>query len=197
MIGVSENTKDTAKAGDQNQSEQKTDEQQEQQKQFVPPSSQEELDQIINKAVGRTHKKYEDYDELKQKAEKFDEVEEANKSELEREKEAREEAERKLQEMESTRKADEARKQLAEEYGVPEDALRGSDRDELEEHAKLLHPHFKKPNGPSSDGQGKVGAPIDSGEQITSKNQLENMSPDEIEKARKDGRLDHLMGVQK
>lgn len=28
---------------------------------FTPPSSQEELDQLINKAVGRAHKKYEGY----------------------------------------------------------------------------------------------------------------------------------------
>lgn len=38
-------------------------------KDFTPPASQEELDRIINKAVGRTHKQYE---AVKEKAEKWD-----------------------------------------------------------------------------------------------------------------------------
>lgn len=39
---------------------------------FTPPASQEELDKIINTAVARTHRKYADYDDLKNKVSGFD-----------------------------------------------------------------------------------------------------------------------------
>ncbi|GGO59104.1 hypothetical protein GCM10010910_01280 [Microbacterium nanhaiense] len=41
-------------------------------KDFTPPASQEELDRIINKAVGRTHKQYEGVKEKAQKWDDFD-----------------------------------------------------------------------------------------------------------------------------
>lgn len=39
------------------------------------PESQEDLDRIINKAVGRAHAKYADYDDLKAKAQRMEELE--------------------------------------------------------------------------------------------------------------------------
>jgi hypothetical protein len=41
---------------------------------FTPPASQEALDQIINAAVARTHKRYEGFDDYKAKAEQFDQL---------------------------------------------------------------------------------------------------------------------------
>lgn len=62
-------------------------------KEFKAPSSQEELDRIINAAVGRTHSKYSDYEDLKAKATKLDELEAEGQSELEKERTGRETAE--------------------------------------------------------------------------------------------------------
>lgn len=42
---------------------------------WTPPASQEDLDRIINKAVGRAHAKYADYDELKASKERLDQLE--------------------------------------------------------------------------------------------------------------------------
>lgn len=44
-------------------------------KTFVPPASQEELDRLINKATGKVHGRYPDYDLLKEKAAKHDALE--------------------------------------------------------------------------------------------------------------------------
>lgn len=54
---------------------------QQQEATYTPPASQAELDRIINTAVGRTHKKYEDYDTLKAKAAEYDQFKESSKTE--------------------------------------------------------------------------------------------------------------------
>lgn len=53
-------------------------------KPFTAPSSQAELDAIINQAVARTHAKYSDHDDLAAKAKKWDEAQAASQSEVER-----------------------------------------------------------------------------------------------------------------
>lgn len=51
---------------------------------FTPPSTQEDLNRIIEQRLARERSKFADYDELKTKAAKFDEGEAASKSELQR-----------------------------------------------------------------------------------------------------------------
>lgn len=64
---------------------------------FTPPTSQEDLDRIINKAVGRAHAKYQDYDDLKAKAARADALDQELASETDKAvKAARDEAAQQL-----------------------------------------------------------------------------------------------------
>lgn len=51
---------------------------------WSPPSTQAELDKIIEKAIGRTRRQYADYDDVKAKAEQFDTLAAASKTDQER-----------------------------------------------------------------------------------------------------------------
>lgn len=48
--------------------------QHEEQPDWNPPATQEELDKLINKAVGRAHQKYRDYDTVKERAALYDQL---------------------------------------------------------------------------------------------------------------------------
>ncbi|GAA3581113.1 hypothetical protein GCM10022198_00260 [Klugiella xanthotipulae] len=95
--------------------------------------------------------------------------------------------------------ADEAKRlaaEVAQTHGVPVSALRGTTLEELEAHAlelKALIP--VTPAAPPAQGQGPVGDPIGGEAQITSAADLDNMTPQQIEAARKAGKLDALMGI--
>lgn len=91
------------------------------------------------------------------------------------------------------------RYEIASEKGIPADAIKllnGSSREELEEAADVLVAliaNQSKPNTPMPDlNQGKP-APEKVG-QLTSAD-LENMSPAEINAARKAGRLNDVLGI--
>ncbi|MCZ7538247.1 MAG: DUF4355 domain-containing protein [Acidimicrobiia bacterium] len=55
--------------------------------------TQEHVDRIVKERLARERAKYEDYDDLKKKAEQYDQLQDEQKSELERERAAREKAE--------------------------------------------------------------------------------------------------------
>lgn len=129
------------------------------------------------------------------KAKKLDEIELANKTELERVQAALEAAEKRAAETESTA----LRAQVALAKGLtPTQAKRlvGSTLEELEADADELladlKAHAPKP-APSSDGQGKQGEPVGQAKQITSRDQLKSMTPEQVVAARKEGRLDGLL----
>ena len=122
---MSENTEITANAGEEAETTEV---------EFKAPTSQEELDRIINTAVARTHKKYGDYEELRAKAEKLAEIEEANKTEAEKNAERLAAAEAKATELESRA----LRSEVAASKGVPSNLLTGSTREELESSADAL-----------------------------------------------------------
>jgi hypothetical protein len=128
-----------------------------------------------------------------EKAKRFDEFEEAQKTEQQKLTERAERAEQALAAAEVGR----LRASIAAKHGVPEALLSGSTEEALEEAAAALVA-FKgtPPSAPSSDGQGKQGDPI-SGEtkQITSHDELNRLSPEEVNKARRDGRLNTLLGI--
>lgn len=98
--------------------------------------------------------------------------------------------------------SDRLRYEVALDMGLTKrQALRlvGSTREELEADAAALLDEIKdtKPApAPSPDGQGKQGEPIGGVKQL-SESDLDSMTADQIVKARKEGRLDQLMGVKK
>jgi len=127
------------------------------------------------------------------KAKRYDEFEEAQKSEQQKLIERAERAESALQAAETGR----IRASIAAKHGVPESLLTGSTEEALEEAAVALLA-FKgvPPAAPSSDGQGRQGAPLDGQRkaQITSLDELNKLTPAEVNAARREGRLDTLLG---
>lgn len=84
-------------------------------------------------------------------------------------------------------------------YHVPdEDAplLEGLSGDVLTNLAKRLGQEAKTPAAPSTDGAGKVGAPVSGPKQIATREEYAALSPEERRAARKDGRLNQLMGIK-
>lgn len=132
-------------------------------------------------------------------AKRLAEIEEANKSEAEKLQTRAELAEKKLAEREAADEAAALVKEIAAAKGVPESALRGSTREDLEAHAdQLLALIPAVPAVPSADGLGKVGEPIGGAKQLT-QSDLDRMSAagdsDGIEKARVEGRFNTLLGI--
>ena len=105
---------------------------------FKPVTSQADLDRIIGERVARERGKYADYDEIKAKAAKFDEAQAASLSEIERERQAREAAESELNKYRTREQVTKWAEEITKDSGVPASALRGSTREELEEHFNVL-----------------------------------------------------------
>lgn len=118
---------------------------------FEPITSQEALDKIIQARIARERKRFEDYDELKAKAEKLAELEESQKTEAQKQQEALERAQRELAELTVAK----TRAEVAAAKGVPAELLSGSTQEELEASADaLIQFRGAKPNGPVIPGQG-------------------------------------------
>lgn len=108
--------------------------------------TQAELDAIVSERLSREKRKYEGFEELKEKAKRLDEIEEANKSELEK---ATERVKALEAELDSKKKADalrEMREAVASEMNVPASLLHGEDEDACKAEAKTLL-EFAKSNG--------------------------------------------------
>lgn len=129
-------------------------------------------------------------------AEKLAAIEEASKSELEKLTERAAAAEARAAQIELAN----IRNEIALEKGLtPSQAKRlvGGTREELASDADELLADLKvsKPStAPSSDAQGKQGEPVGQVKQITSRDQLKSMSPEQIVEARNEGRLQTLLG---
>lgn len=128
-------------------------------------------------------------------AQKLAEIENANKTEVEKLTERAAAAEARAAQVELAS----IRNEIALEKGLtPSQAKRlvGSTRDELAADADDLLADLKvsKPStAPSSDAQGKQGEPVGQVKQITSRDQLKSMTPEQIVQAKAEGRLDDLM----
>lgn len=123
-------TTDTAPAGEQNTEGQHTD--------FEPITSQEVLDKIVQSRLARERAKYQDYDELKAKAEKFDSTE------------------AELSALKADKQLDEWKQQVSKDAGVPADALRGTTLEELTAHGEVLKSLLKsRPTAPVVPDVGK------------------------------------------
>lgn len=104
------------------------------------------------------------------KAKSFDELEEANRTEIEKAIARAEAAEKVIAERDAAEASKTLRAEVAKEkkFGdrkIPETALRGTTREELEAHAdEILALLPEPPEAPSADGQGGTGKPIGDGE---------------------------------
>lgn len=146
----------------------------------TPIHTQAKLEEILTDRLARQareiEKRFSDYDELKAKAEKFDAHQNENRSETEKATARAEEAERKLAERDAAdqKRADDeaaatAQKalvaEIAEAKGVDPSVLRGSTREDLEQHADDLLSVLPAPQrGSDSESSGSRGTDIAGGE---------------------------------
>lgn len=147
---VMEHSTSTAEAGEQHG----------QSDEFKAPATQEELNRIIQSRLDRERRtieaKYADYDDLKAKAQKADELE-SKVSGLESEKT---ELSTKVQGFEAEKERAQLVADVADESGIPANALRGGTREELEAHADILKPFFST-SGPVIPGQEKTPSKVE------------------------------------
>jgi len=131
---LSENTgNNTAEAG----------EQQPNQEQAEATFSQEDVNRIVQERLQREREKYADYDELKTAAQRAQELESEKQTLAER-----------VAEFEAKEERQKLVSDVADETGVPADALRGDTKEELEAHAEVLK-SLMKTTGPVIPGQEK------------------------------------------
>lgn len=132
---------------------------------------------------------------MKENAEKarlYDEAQEQGKSELQKAQEAAAKAEARAAAME----AEAMRAKVAAATGVDADLLSGSSEEELRASAErlLAWRAAQVPKGAPATDAGVRGEEIRAAKQLT-RDDLKKMSPSEIIKARKDGRLNNIMGI--
>jgi len=178
--------------------------------------TQAEVDRIVEQRLARERNKFSDYDELKAKAAKADELEAAQLSDLEKERKAREKAEAERDELKGTVKKTTLRSSLLAEAAKPDrnivdtevaiELLLGKDSDLLvldkdgnptnvaEATDQLLERRTflvggPKKTTPSADQGARGGSPAG---QVT-EDELKNMKPEDIVKARKEGRLENVL----
>lgn len=173
--------------------------------------TQADLERIVGERLARERGKYGDYDDLKQKAAKFDELEAQSKSELDRAREAAQAAEQKAQ---ATSAAANARLIRAEVIAaavkagaidtdavvalLPKDAVTVDDDGIVhgaEEAVKALlteKTFLVKAAEPASSGSPPNSSRTGNTGQLT-REQLTTMSPEEIDAARREGKLAHLL----
>lgn len=125
------------------------------------------------------------------KARRFDEIEEAAKTELDKANDRATQAEQRVTLLE----AQALRATVAAAKGVPVELLSGSTIEELEAAAdQLIAFRGTPPKAPPAKGQGDAGDPVGGdANKITSVDALKSMSPEQINEARRAGRLDDLL----
>lgn len=112
----------------------------------------------VNKLVGRARKeaahKNENYELYKSAYEEYEQLKERNKTELEKAQDKAAKLENQLKALEQKEKVASWKREVAEATGVPADVLRGSTKEDIEEHASVLQKAFAKPSAPivGSDG---------------------------------------------
>lgn len=131
---------------------------------FTPPSSQEELDRIIGERLARERAKFDDYDDLKAKAQKFDEVEAQNKTEAERLADELAKATERAQSLETQA----VRARVAAETGLPLELITGSTEEDCRAQAEAAKKILdeRKPSGWGRQVGASNGAPAVSSDPI-------------------------------
>ena len=111
--------------------------------------TQEEVNALMGKTRKEERAKFANYDDYKAAAEKLKQIEEKGKTDLQKATERAEAAEAALAERKAAEAVAEAIREVSKATGVPEDALRGASREEIEAHAEALKPYFSKDAAPS------------------------------------------------
>jgi len=166
---------------------------------YTPPGSQADLDRIIADRLSRERAKFADYDDLKTKASEYDKVTEAQKTAEQKAAEALAEAQGKVQAYEKREQVATWKADVSKETGVPAAALAGSSLEEIQAHAETLKPlitQAQEPQAPLAPHVPSEGAPPSGGvaSQLNA-NDIASMTPEQINAARKAGRLNRLMGI--
>lgn len=118
--------------------------------------TQAELNAIVQKRVAEQTAKYENYEELKAKAQKFDALEEGSKTELQK---ATEKADALQKQLDSMKKADKVRtirEGVSKEKGVPAGLLTGETQEECEKQADDIIAFAKPKSYPAVKDKGEV-----------------------------------------
>ena len=140
--------------------------------------TQAELNAIVQKRLGEEKAKYENFEELKEKALKFDKIEEESKTELQKATERAESLQKELDAIKTANEERALRERIAQETGVPASLLRGSSEEDLKAQAEGIM-GFVKASGsayPSVRDGGEAKAPTLTKEQILSiKNEKERI----------------------
>jgi hypothetical protein len=182
---------------------------------FKPVTSQQQFDRMVQERIARERAKYADYEELKKAAARLAEIEEANASELEKAQKAAAEAQALLEKTQAEARETRLRAAIIAEAAKPdrkvvdpEAVVALLDRSSLEldddgtptniaqamDSLLEARPYLVAKDG-GTRGSADQGARRGGANQITEA-ELKTMKPEEIEKARKEGRLDHLLGVR-
>jgi len=126
------------------------------------------------------------------------EIEEASKSEAQKLADRAAAAEAKVAQFESEKQQREWVKAVADATGVPAAALRGSTLEDIQAHAETLKSLVSQeppaPRGPTVPSEGtKAG----DGREVSqlSQDDLKSMSPEQVNAARKSGRLNRLLNI--
>lgn len=128
-------------------------------------------------------------------AEKLAEREKAELSEVERAKREAEEAKAEAAKYRQRDQVAQWKAQVASDSGVPAAALSGSTLEEIQAHAEVLKPLIgSAPKGPvvPTEGTHTSTAPVT---QLTD-DDLKSMTPGQINQARREGRLNKLLGIR-
>lgn len=118
--------------------------------------TQAELNAIVQRRVAETMAKYENYEELKEKAQKFDTIEEESKSELQKATERADALQKQLDSMKREESLRTIRVKVSEETGVPVSLLAGETEEECQEQAKAILAFAKPGDYPAVKDGGEV-----------------------------------------
>jgi len=175
--------------------------------------TQQQVDSMIRERVARLKAEPPaDYEDLKAKAAKLEEIETANQSDLEKERDRAAKAEERATKIEAEAREIRVRAALVAEAAKPgrnivdiDAAIALLDRDALDldadgnptNIASAMDSLLKaKPFLVASDGGADLGARDPGGVKQVTEAELKTMRPEEINKARKEGRLNNLLGVR-
>lgn len=178
--------------------------------------TQAEVDNIVESRLARERKKYEGYDEFKTKAEQFDEIQRENQSDLERERTDKEAEKARADKLAADNREIVARSSLLQEIAKPTNKivdpegavefLLGADRDLLtfddsgaptnisEALEKLTEKRgYLVSTGESPVSDADLGARGGSKVKQLTEADLQSMTPQEIVKARNEGRCEDIL----
>ena len=118
--------------------------------------TQEELNSIVQKRVGELTSKYENYEELKAKAQKFDALAEESKTELQKATEKADALEKELTSLKTANKVRAIREEVAKDKGVPANLLTGETKEDCEKQADDIIAFAKPKSYPAVKDKGEV-----------------------------------------